>query len=605
MKVRNTNFKWLIAGCLVPVLMFLNGTATVVAQERIFMATDRDAYIAGEHLLFALTLLPSPAPKSKIAYLVLRNQENKNVETANIRLTNDFFSGRLYLHDTLSTGTYQLLAYTNIMRADEKAFYTKEIFVASRFDHNLNFISPPKNFAKTVKAYKPLSDTVLNFSADAGFLHGGAEPAQNILPQIPEINQEHFTVSVSDKEPGRREKVEVNFKFSGEDSLIFLCISVTPKIAQGLYPAQNICSGFSGIPDGKGDKNSREKNGFLLENEGFVLSGRIANTNRNTTPDLSKKRVYLYAQDSFPYLDYAPADASGNFLFMLPNYYTGKTILLNVEGAKGGSAAHSVLADNKYKTERPYLPSAPVFPSGFKDYIKRSQSATTVEREYAPPQAEETKINLKVQYPLPLYSKTDFELVPADYQPLENFTEISRNLIPHLKIRKKGSAYRSHILNPETGLFYNQEASVFMDGIKLESVAQIIELGSENISKIEVVNTKRFLGRLEFYGIVNVVTNGVPLSGLKWKSNPVLMKLPDFKPSAEHINKIYPEGSLNTEKTPDFRQLLYWKAFSGNVPETGTTEFYTSDLQGDYIIHFTGLNSNGRLVNASYPFSVQ
>lgn len=598
MKVRNICFKWLIAGCLVPLLIFSKWAPAAVAQERIFLATDREAYIAGEHLLFALTLFSSSAPKSKIAYLILRNQENKNVATANIWLTNDFFSGRLYLHDTLSTGTYQLLAFTNIMRADEEAFYSGEIFVASRFDQNLNFISPSKNFAKAAKAYEPLPDTAFNFSADAGTVRG--EQAQNFLP---EINQEHFTVSISDKAPGRREKEEVYFKYSGEDSLIFLCISVTPKLAQGLYLPQNIRSGFSGNPEGKSVNRSREKNGFLLENEGFVLSGRIANT--NTTGNLSDKLVFLYTQDSFPYLDYAPSDSSGNFLFLLPNYYTGKTILLNVEGVKGGSAAHSVFADNKFKTERPYLPSAAVFPSGFKEYIKRSQKAATVEREYAPPQAEENKINMKEQRPLPLYSKTDFEVFPAEYQPLENFTEISRNLIPFLKIRKKGSAYRSNILNPETAFFYNQEASIFMDGIKLESIAQIIELGSESIRKIEVVNTKRFFGRLEFYGIINVVTNGIPLSGLKWKSNPLLMSLADFKPSAEHINKTYPEGSEATEKTPDFRQLLYWKAFSGNVPEIGTTEFYTSDLQGDYIIHITGLNSKGRVVNASYSFSVQ
>jgi hypothetical protein len=91
-----------------------------VPMEDIFIHTDRDQYISGEDLWFAVYLFDRqshrPSARSKIAYFELLNTENRPVVQKKIYLENGFGPGQLTLPDTLSTGTYTIRAYTNWMK---------------------------------------------------------------------------------------------------------------------------------------------------------------------------------------------------------------------------------------------------------------------------------------------------------------------------------------------------------------------------------------------------------------------------------------------------------------------------------------------------------
>jgi hypothetical protein len=52
--------------------------------------------------------------------------------------------------------------------------------------------------------------------------------------------------------------------------------------------------------------------------------------------------------------------------------------------------------------------------------------------------------------------------------------------------------------------------------------------------------------------------------------------------------------SVSDTHLPDFRTLLYWNPSvkSGSSGKT-TIEFYTSDLEGDFIINVQGITGNG------------
>ena len=98
-------------------------------NEKINIQTDRDIYIAGEDMFFKCYCYSSvsnnKAKLSKYAYLVLRNENNSIVSSICIKLENNMFSGSIYLSDTLKTGRYQLVSYTNNMRNYvERNFFT-------------------------------------------------------------------------------------------------------------------------------------------------------------------------------------------------------------------------------------------------------------------------------------------------------------------------------------------------------------------------------------------------------------------------------------------------------------------------------------------------
>src|SRR5664279_4602691 len=90
------------------------------ASERVFLHTDRNLYIAGETIYFKLYLVNGNSHKlseiSKIAYLILRNIVNYQIIQASLQIEGGIAYGSISLPDTLSSGTYQIVVFTNWMR---------------------------------------------------------------------------------------------------------------------------------------------------------------------------------------------------------------------------------------------------------------------------------------------------------------------------------------------------------------------------------------------------------------------------------------------------------------------------------------------------------
>ena len=114
-------------------------------QEKIFVHTDKNFYIAGEILWFKLYDVSVDSLKllnlSNVAYVEILNANQKPVLQATVALKDGNGNGSFYLTSSLTSGNYILRAYTNWMKnfgAD--AFFQKEITV-------VNTLTPLTNFA--------------------------------------------------------------------------------------------------------------------------------------------------------------------------------------------------------------------------------------------------------------------------------------------------------------------------------------------------------------------------------------------------------------------------------------------------------------------------
>lgn len=96
-------------------------------QEKVFVHTDKELYLAGEILWFKLynTYQTSnkPLSMSKIAYVEIIDKNKKPVLQAKIAIDKGSGSGSLYLPVALSTGNYQFRAYTNWMKNFSPEFF--------------------------------------------------------------------------------------------------------------------------------------------------------------------------------------------------------------------------------------------------------------------------------------------------------------------------------------------------------------------------------------------------------------------------------------------------------------------------------------------------
>ena len=105
-------------------------------QEKVYLMTDKAAYVAGEHLWFRAFLTDAfshrlDIPQSRYVYVDLIAPDGEVVKQHKIRPdSNGVFHNRIELADDMVEGTYLLRAYTTYMRARTDYIFEKKVFIA-------------------------------------------------------------------------------------------------------------------------------------------------------------------------------------------------------------------------------------------------------------------------------------------------------------------------------------------------------------------------------------------------------------------------------------------------------------------------------------------
>ena len=142
--------------------------STKTVQEKLFLHTDKEFYVAGELLWFKVYYTDGsyhkPMALSKIVYTEILNEKNESVLQATIALEPGQGNGSFYLPTTLATGIYSIRAYTRWMKNFEEEYF---------FEKKFTIVNTLKN-PESAKA----GDTVgvsINFFPEGGNLVAGIQ----------------------------------------------------------------------------------------------------------------------------------------------------------------------------------------------------------------------------------------------------------------------------------------------------------------------------------------------------------------------------------------------------------------------------------------------
>ena len=121
-------------------------------QEKIYVQTDKQSYLAGQSIWYKIYSLSFGVPSdlSKIVYIQLINSDGKIMIKKKFPLEAGTATGDFQLPDSLTSGVYQLRCFTKwMMNFDELALFHRDLFVknpSDRDDKNFNTVKPGKQY---------------------------------------------------------------------------------------------------------------------------------------------------------------------------------------------------------------------------------------------------------------------------------------------------------------------------------------------------------------------------------------------------------------------------------------------------------------------------
>ena len=559
----------------------------LLKHEKVYFLSDKDIYVAGDKLFYTLYLKGITGQTSKYVYLVLRDRHNDHATRVRVELFNQMAFGNIYLSDTLHSDIYQLVCYTNCMRNEgEDLYFTKEIAIVNRFDKNL----------------EQFDSTLYISSASATSDQYPAHKAEN----------ENLIIHLDKQVFNTREKVTLSLEIKNisEDSIMRLSVSVK-EIIPGIQAIPSIVDYFS-------DNNKTVTPGeptqyhsyFQSEIKGTSIQGKVLPvkysdnksliSNGNTENDRKTFTLLISTPDSVANMQYTTADSSGSFRFILNPYYEGKELIISL---KENSNAVIEL-DDKFKISKPFIPSERFNFPGIKTCLSRSINIFEVQRYYSEKKEIDTIQEFSPPRPIPrVYYKPNSRVFPSDYLNLSDFPEISKELLPAMKVRKTDNNYLLSFADTRNKGVLDAEPVIFLDGVPINNANQIINLGTNKIKHIDILPVIRYYGEMRLSGILAVFSKNLEINNVQFTTPSIRYQpLPDQK-----FTKPKQYVALNINKhIPDFRQVLLWEPeIVLHNMENQHIEFYTSDLQGNYLITIQGITSNGPPINGSLVILVK
>lgn len=552
---------------------------TVLISERIQLNTDRKVYIAGENLLFSLYLIDtkanSLAPYPSIGYVAVKSSNGNIVGKAQVRINKGLAAGAIHLSDTLKSGYYQIEAYTNFMRnASEDIFFKSQIMVANRFDNEFFALMGPVN-----------TDTIQDYTSSF------PAPSSNTLNIIP--TQQNYK---------KREKA--SFKLNlGDKDIKYANLTISIVENNPVESENSKLTKFASVTRASILELEENKNKpiFLAEDKCAELQGRLFDL--NTGEPVGYHVLYLTTPDTFTNFEYAVTNPQGHFKFPLPEYYSGKDLFIKVKQNDGESLEAGIVIESKFNAKGTFSPQYMSIDSSFIKYLKRSQDIVRIQKSFMLIQSQQKAKPYTGGVPR-LYSVADFTVFPVDYVELKDFQEISREILPTLKIRNHESGYSAEVLDLLQSKYMSNKLMIFLDGVLIDDISQVMAYGTKDIRKIEVISTKWNVDHQEIEGIVSVFTHQAYGKSVTLNANSIKTRAESFYEMPTLNMPVY-TSSGSKSREPDFRQLLYWTPYINlSSGKAETVEFYTSDYSSSYIIKVEGITNTGERIAAYSTFDV-
>lgn len=550
---------------LILTALALAGALSVAAPtERIFVSTDRSAYLAGDAVWCSLTCLDENglfSNASAVSYVELVSEEGTAC-TAKIGLLEGRGAGSFRIPVTTPTGTYRILAYTAVNAAESGTPW----LAGSRLVTVFNTTSRAR-----------VAGNVVIGSGNAPLAQEGRPAAEGQLELSSRIRLPKGQSAVLSLHNG------------GAAASVSLSIYHADDLPEGAR--ENTPAGFlKALPASVSTVRA-----VTVENDGEIISARIRGTVLKAD-DLTLATLSAAGSPTDLYI--GRTEGNDRLRFYTSNIYGNREIVCEVSQLDR--------QEGYIDFESPFLfPETGPLPKLALDQSLRPD----LNARKAALRAEKTRrIDTLTTY---MTHREDLLLasIPSHRYHLDDYTrfhsvkEILVEITPELHLRTDHGV-PSLLLTYSDALDRRSDRTdniaVMMDGVLLSDLNLLLGFDAMLLEDIDIYDQPLVCGRTPLHGIVNFITKKNYVTALHF---PASVRVVDFQGVAYPVayNGAVPEG-----EGQDLRQLLYWHPIL-NL-EAGSDyrlEFNTPGYAGHFKAVAEGFTEDGKPIYQEFTFEVE
>ena len=472
--------------------------ASVTAQpyERLHVQTDKDFYLAGEKMYLGVWGMDdkhNSLDMSRVAYIELLGDAYNSVQVK-VQLDNAQGNAVIDLPYTLSSGVYELVAYTRWMRNEgESVFFRKPIAVFNSL------------------RYSPTLDQV-QFVDEA-------TPAQ-----VRSVTQDNIRVKTDHKIFGTRSKVSIVVDGLQEDVRYSLSVVKTGSL---------FCE--NQLEERHFPKKDHEEK--MAELEGMIIEARFVPWGDNKEfmrPNLSVKgkNMNYYA---------GQITNNGTIYFYTPSLPDVKEMFAGVEG------------DGQLEMVSPFIATPPSKLRAVR--LHKDQEQELMERcmqiqsaRFYPTDSIKKELSATFYNYKPRWS---FDL--DEYKRFPTFEETFLEFITGVSTMTKGEKKLITIFDEVSGASNNGNTLVLLDGVTIMNHQDLLSYNPYFVKWVDVYVGKYIFGEQVYEGIVSFRTPNHWMPSFQLSGNSVIVEYEGVL-----SKQVYEHPTWSQSSCPDLRHTLYW-----------------------------------------------
>lgn len=561
-------------------------SSTLIPNEGIYIHLNTATLLAGEYAYYKIYCFNKKSKEftnySKVAYVELVGLNGEKVIKQKVILDLGKGYGDFFIPTSVSTGSYKLVAYTNLMRNfEERNFFQNDIYIINPY--SVEEIS--LNNVRFSEEYHD-NDSIAKYKVNSGL--GENLDSENSL----------LTIRIKNKEIKKRSKVNLVLETDKKIIKGNLSISIRKKDNLKQPYNQNLIKFYSNLSN---EETTLTNNTFLPEIRGEVISGILSSINGSS---VANQKVALSIPNNNFYLAITTTNFDGKFNFKVNKPYNFNDLVFQVLD-KNNNEYSVKLIDKKPIDYKKF---------NFIELVLNEELASDIIERSIHNQLDNSYFKYRTDSILPnkpmkLFMNWEKKIYKLDdYRRFKTIEETIFEYVKSVFIKRldkdvKNIRIQGNNLDSNSGF----QPLIILDGVLIKKHNDILSLNADDIDKIVVYRNEFIIGPQIYQGAL--VLNSKSKKGLSLINDRLRVISSNNYGSSARPKKYYKQSyddSLKFEnaRIPDDRYQLLWEPNLEFNKDLEELVFYTSDITGEFEIYVEGIIQDSIPVSIKKSFKV-